>query len=143
VQGPIDAFLGNTHLAAMMSQHKDLAATVEGLVRTLDTALMRVGRLGLSAVHLPDTVCGAHAFQLWPVAVHACRNTHPDAVVSQCKGLVAVPNAPWSCMWQRPTPCSQGKITCCLLLLWLLLLWASSCLCQSLLSVNLVGCNGA
>lgn len=43
VQGPVDAFLGNTHLAAMMSQHKELAATVEGLVAMLDAALTKVG----------------------------------------------------------------------------------------------------
>jgi hypothetical protein len=42
VQGPVDAFLGNTHLAAMMSQHKELQATVEGLVSTLDTTLIKV-----------------------------------------------------------------------------------------------------
>jgi hypothetical protein len=42
VQGPVDAFLGNTQLAAMMSQHKELAATVEGLVRTVDAALIKV-----------------------------------------------------------------------------------------------------
>jgi phosphotransacetylase len=38
----VDAFLGNTQLAAMMAQHKELAATVEGLVSTLDAALVQV-----------------------------------------------------------------------------------------------------
>jgi hypothetical protein len=38
----VDAFLGNTHLAAMMSQHKELQTTVEALVNTLDTTLIKV-----------------------------------------------------------------------------------------------------
>jgi hypothetical protein len=43
VQGPVDTFLGNEYLAAMMADSQDLQDTVDNIVATGDAALQEVG----------------------------------------------------------------------------------------------------
>jgi len=94
VQGPVDAFLGNTHLAAMMSQHKDLAATVEGLVQTLDTTLVQVGGAASCSLQLA-----------YSVYVHICLQGQQDG----CRqSTVAMLCTSWG-----SSVCLASQITCC------------------------------
>ena len=81
VQGPVDAFLGNTHLAAMMSQHRELAATVEGLVAMLDAALTKVGvaSVGVGTSFVP---------------------------IIRVAGVAS--SVPWDRIWVPPPPSSGG-----------------------------------
>jgi hypothetical protein len=42
VQGPVDTFLGNAYLAAMMADSQELQETVDSIVATGDAALQEV-----------------------------------------------------------------------------------------------------
>lgn len=114
VQGPVDAFLGNTQLVAMMAQHKELAATVEGLVSTLDTALVQVRTcsrpskqqqqrpLLLSQRWIPALCVSWHALMLhsslrWLTQLPAACCICPAACA--CCWSSRVGTCPGSCTW--------------------------------------------
>lgn len=89
VQGPVDSFLGNSYLAAMMMDSSELEDTVDRIIQTGDTALQQVryrqcSRAQICVCERYSKVCGAMAQKhrqavsaaLWArlqrCKVHAC-----------------------------------------------------------------------
>ena len=60
VQGPVDAILGNPHLADMMLTHPELEQAVDGIIDTGNEVLMKVGLVFgyLMMVGVISTTCG-------------------------------------------------------------------------------------